>query len=196
MRSNLHFVFGTVLLLMSCGGGKNPEFVPAPPPPRPAPPPPKPAQPLRRPVLKRAPPPKPAPPADVMDAVSTEDRIYYDDAAAFTDSTRLTISDAQSWEEVWRKATQAQATTPALPEVDFNQYMLLLVAAGRLKPGDEIHVDSIGLNTGRPIAVVRTVVQCSPFPGNAYPLEIVRLPRSDSTIAFIERRPQSEDCEE
>jgi hypothetical protein len=131
-----------------------------------------------------------------MGAVSAEDRIYYDDAAVFTDSTRLLISDSTRWEEIWRQATQAQATTPALPEVDFNRYMLLLVGAGRLKPGDEIHVDSVGLKGGRPVAVVRTTVACGPFPGSAYPLEIVRLQRSDSMIAFVERRERSGDCVE
>jgi hypothetical protein len=145
-------------------------------------------------VRKPAPPPKPVPPADEMKPVPADDRIYYDDATAFRDSVRLTISDQDSWKSTWLRATQAQATPPALPEIDFQRYMLLLVSAGRLKPGDEIHVDSVGLQHGRPVAVVRTTVDCRPFPGDAYPLEIIRMKRTDSTVNFIERRGKTEDC--
>jgi hypothetical protein len=145
-------------------------------------------------VRKPAPPPKPIPPADEMKPVPADDRIYYDDATAFRDSVRLTINDQDSWKSTWLRATQAQATPPALPEIDFQRYMLLLVSAGRLKPGDEIHVDSVGLQHGRPVAVVRTTVDCRPFPGDAYPLEIIRMKRTDSTVNFIERRGKTEDC--
>jgi hypothetical protein len=129
-----------------------------------------------------------------MQAVSPDDRIYYDDAATYSDSVRLTIKDSDSWKQAWLKATQAQATSPALPDIDFKQSMVLLVSAGRLNSGDEIHVDSVGLQSGRPVAVVRTTVQCKPFPGDAYPLEIVRMPRSDSAVTFLERRTKTEEC--
>lgn len=129
-----------------------------------------------------------------MRPVDADDRIYYDDATAFTDSVRMTISDPETWGRIWLKATQAQATPPALPEIDFKRNMLLLVSAGRLKPGDEIHVDSVGLQHGRPVAVISTTVDCRPFPGTAFPLEIVRIRRSDSTITFIERRAKTADC--
>ena len=196
MRNHRLALLCGLLLLGSCGGNK-PEFVPAPPPPRPAPPPPPPPPPPPRvaPVARKpAPPPKPVPPPDEMRPVSSDDRIYYDDATAFRDSVRLTISDPENWRSTWLRATQAQATPPALPDIDFQRYMLLLVSAGGLKPGDEIHVDSVGLQRGRPVAVVRTTVDCRPFPGNAYPLEIVRMPRSDSSITFLERRGKTEDC--
>jgi hypothetical protein len=197
MRTSNLVLLWTVLWTASCGGHKT-EFVPAPPPPRPAPPPPppppKPAPAPAKVVRKPAPPPKPVPPPDEMRAVEGDDRVYYDDATAFRDSVRLTITDQDSWKSTWLRATQAQATAPALPEVDFQKYMLLLVSAGRLKPGDEIHVDSVGLQHGRPVAVVRTTVDCKPFPGDAYPLEIVRMKRSDSTVTFIELRGKTEDC--
>jgi hypothetical protein len=129
-----------------------------------------------------------------MRSLPAENRVYYDDAAAFTDSVRLTISDGESWNRIWRQATRAQATSPSLPDIDFKRDMLLLVSAGRLKPGDEIHVDSVGVQRGRPVAVVRTTVGCQSFPGEAYPLEIVRVPRSDSTMTFLERRAKAGDC--
>ena len=137
---------------------------------------------------------KPAPPPDEMRPVEADDRIYYDDATAFRDSARLTITDPETWRSAWLRATQAQATPPALPTVDFQRHMLVLVSAGSLKPGDEIHVDSVGLQRGRPVVVVRTTIECQPFPGTAYPLEIVRMRRSDSVVTFLERRSKTEDC--
>lgn len=194
MRSYLFLLLGGMTLLSSCGGSK-PALTPAPPPPRPAPPPPKPAAQRKPPPSpKPAPPPKPVPPPDEMHPVDADDRIYYDDATAFTDSVRLTVRDPAAWNQVWLRATQAQATPPALPSIDFEKHMLLLVSAGRLGPGDEIHVDSVGLKSGSPVAVVRTTVQCQPFPGTAHPLEIVRVGRSDSTVTFVESSAKSGDC--
>jgi hypothetical protein len=197
MRKDLLLLYcGIVLLLPACGGGNKPEFVPAPPPPRPQPPPP-PPPPAPRPapvVRKPAPPPKPTPPPDEMRAVEADDRIYYDDVTAIRDSVRLTISDPDTWKKTWLGATEAQVTPPPLPEVDFQRYMLILVSAGSSKPGDEIHVDSVGLQSGRPVAVVRTTVACQPFPGTVYPLEIIRMRRSDSAVTFLERRSKTEDC--
>jgi hypothetical protein len=198
MRSYFYLLLGG-MMLWSCGGGSKPALTPAPPPPRPAPPPPPPPPPKpapqRKPApQKPAPPPKPVPPPDEMHPVDADDRIYYDDATAFTDSVRLIIKDPAAWNQVWIRATQAQATPPALPAIDFGRHMLLLVSAGPLRPGDEIHVDSVGLKSGSPVAVVRTTVQCQQFPGTAYPLEIVRLGRSDSTVTFVESRAKSGDC--
>lgn len=126
--------------------------------------------------------------------MEADDRIYYDDATAFTDSVRLTVRDAETWNKVWLQATQEQATPPALPAIDFQRQMLLLVSAGRMRQGDEIRVDSVGLQSGRPMAVVRTTVECQPFPGATYPTEIVRVQRSDSTVTFVEVRSKSGDC--
>ena len=193
MRTHRVILVSGILLLASCGGHK-PEFVPAPPPPRPAPPPPPKPAPAATRIRKPAPPPKPAPPADEMRPVATDDRVYYDDATAFRDSIRLIIRDPDTWKTTWLRATQAQATSPELPQIDFQRDMLLLVSTGRLNSGDEIHVDSVGLQHGRPVAVVRTTVECRPFPGDAYPLEIVKLRRSDSALTFLERRGKTEDC--
>jgi hypothetical protein len=154
----------------------------------------------RKPVVVAAPaapappPAPPPPPADDMQALDATARIYYDDAAAFTDSVRLTIRDVDTWRAVWSQATQAQATAPPLPAIDFSRQMVLLVSSGRMKPGDEIHVDSIGKRKGRFFAIVRTTVACQPFPSSAYPLEIVRVRRTEGSVVFVERRGKAEDC--
>ena len=59
---------------------------------------------------------------------------------------------------------------------------------------DQIHVDSAGVRRDFFVAVVRTIVQCRPFPADAYPLEIVRVTRSDKTATFVERRERAANC--
>jgi len=148
-----------------------------------------------KPVAQPAPAPVPATrPAEVMEPIGEDARIYYDDATAFTDSLRMIIQDADTWQSVWARATRRQATAPPLPAVDFERQTLLLVSAGRMRTGDEIHVDSIGTRGGRRLAVVRTIVQCQTVPAPAYPLEIVRVPRAAGAITFIDRRVKSQDC--
>jgi hypothetical protein len=120
--------------------------------------------------------------------------VYYDDETGFTDSLRLTIRDEETFRGVWAQATQRQATAPALPQIDFQSQMVLLVSAGRMRAGDQIHVDSIGRYEGRLVAIVRTTVECQQFPAVAHPVEIVRVRRSESQVMFIERRAKSGDC--
>jgi hypothetical protein len=138
----------------------------------------------------------PPPPAENMMPLEPDARIYYDDAAvAFTDSARLTIRDAETWRNIWSRATAGQASAPELPAVDFNRHMVLLVAAGRLRSGDQIHVDSVGTKKGTTVAVVRTTMECQEFPAAAYPFEIVRVKRSEHPVLFVERVGKPEGCE-
>jgi hypothetical protein len=148
-----------------------------------------------KPVAQPVPAPSPASrPAEEMEAIGDDARIYYDDATAFTDSLRMIIQDVDTWQSVWARATRRQATAPPLPAVDFQRQTLLLVSAGRMRTGDEIHVDSIGTRGGQRVAVVRTIVQCQTVPAPAYPLEIVRVARAAGALTFVERRVKSQDC--
>ena len=83
-------------------------------------------------------PPAPAPvavsapaPVEQWEAVSPDARLYYDDVNAFTDSTRLTVQDPDTWQDIWRRATRRQASTPPLPDVDFQRQMVLVVPPAR-----------------------------------------------------------------
>ena len=141
-----------------------------------------------------APPPAPPPPVEQWAPVSADARLYYDDVDAFPDSTRLTVTDQDTWQDVWKRATRRQASTPATPVVDFNRQMVLVVAAGRMKTGDEIHVDSVGTLEGRVRAAVTTRAQCGSIPTAAYPFEIVRVPRSSTAVVYLEHRAKGEGC--
>ncbi len=128
-------------------------------------------------------------------AVEPDARLYYDDVASFPDSIRSVIRDAETWANIWAQATRGQASAPPLPVVDFSRSIVLLVGAGRMRTGDQIHVDSVGTRNGRLVAVVRTSVDCQSIPTEAHPFEIVRVKRSDRAVVFVERRAKAPDCE-
>ncbi len=134
-------------------------------------------------------------PADRVSPVLSSERVYYDDGPAFRDSVRLIVRDPETWRSLWAQATSTQPSPPALPDVDFDRDMMLVVGAGRMKPGDQIRVDSAGTRGQFFVAVVRTIVECRPFAAAGYPLEIVRVKRSDKPVNWVERRDRAAHCQ-
>ena len=126
--------------------------------------------------------------------VLSESRVFYDDGPTFRDSVRMIVRDQAAWQSQWRRATSLQVTPPPLPAMNFDREMAVLVAAGRMSPGDQIHVDSAGLQGDYFVVWVRTIVQCRRFSGDVYPLEIVRVAQSDKPPHFIERRERGASC--
>ena len=124
--------------------------------------------------------------------VEEADRLYSDDAAQ-VDWMREVITDSRNFTRLWDQATSAQDTPPAPPEIDFARHMVLMVSDGLRRSGDRIRIDSVGFrlvpdgNDGQRevmYAVVRLTVDCSPFPGDSYPLEIVRVQRADTDVEW------------
>jgi hypothetical protein len=130
-----------------------------------------------------------------LEPVPSAARVYYDDAPAFRDSVRLVVRDPDAWREVWLQATSTQTSVLPLPDVDFGRDMILVVGAGRLSPGDQIRVDSVGVRQGSFVVVIRTILECRPFPAAAYPLEIVRVRRNDKSVEFVSRRERAAHCQ-
>lgn len=133
-------------------------------------------------------------PVPSLAPVTASTRLYSDDGPAFTDSIRMAIRDMATWQQVWTQATSTQGEPPPLPQVDFSREMVLLAAAGQMHPGDQIRVDSAGVRAGVFVAMVRIITACRPFPAAAYPLDVVRVARSDLEVTWSERREQAPDC--
>jgi hypothetical protein len=152
--------------------------------------------PVAAPTPAQAPPAPAPPPADFMDPVEESARLYYDDAAVFTDSLRVTVRDQASLETLWSRAASRQGSSLEMPTIDWERDMVVLVSAGALHAGDQIRVDSVGTRHGRTVTVVAvgTTIQCSPFPATSYPFEIVRVRRSEEPVVFLEHRAESGDC--
>lgn len=122
-------------------------------------------------------------------------RLYYDDAPAFPDSTRRIIQDPAVWQDVWSQATSAQPAPPQRPAVDFERQLVVLVAAGRMRTGDVLRVDSAGIRDGFLRVFVRTIRECQDFPAAAYPFEIVRIPAADAPVDWVESRETAAHCQ-
>jgi hypothetical protein len=133
--------------------------------------------------------------------LAPEGHLYTDNAGGIRDSLRTVVRDESALRLFWQQATAGQSTPPPLPTVDFARDMVLVVAAGRMSPEDEIRVDSVlvGRETdanGRrePVmsALVRTVEGCGRFTAPAYPVQIVRVRRFEGRVRFVERRDKAE----
>lgn len=143
------------------------------------------------------PPPRVLPSRNV-EPIPDRNRLFSDDKTP-VDSTRVLITDQQTLELWWSRATaEAAEPRPSVPtDIDFESQSVLLVAAGPSDNGDRIRVDSLGFEV-RPtagggqtevwFAVVHTVEECDPFPGTTYPLEIVRVGTDLESVTWQERR--------
>lgn len=145
----------------------------------------------------------PATPTPSFNPVTTAERLYYDNGGGIQEEMRLVVRDAATLADVWQRVTSRQVEPPPAPQVDFTREMLLVVAAGRMTPEDEIRVDSVGIRsettaTGRTERVMAVIVRiregCRRFNADAYPLEVVRVRRFDGPVNFVERREQAADC--
>ena len=136
-------------------------------------------------------------PYERVSPLDDADRLYRDDAAVLPDTIRWVVKDQDSLREIWTQATQEMDDPPDLPDIDFDRHMVVVVGAGRCHPGDQIQVESWGRERvydpddltrmiERTFVVVRTTVEPDPFPGESYPIEIVRIPRTDLAFRFKE----------
>lgn len=145
-------------------------------------------------------PPPAAPPAAPVAATAL---LYYDNSGGVQDSLREVVRDAQALQRLWTRATSRQPSPPALPDIDFQRQMVLVVANGRMTPEDAIRVDSVGVHEEVSAGgqrervmqvIVRTVRGCGGFTADAYPLAIVRVERFTGPIRWTERRERAEGC--
>jgi hypothetical protein len=135
---------------------------------------------------------QPPPPTPIAPPVP----IYYDTGGGIRDSMRVVITDQATYAQRWQQATSAQPSPPPAPAIDFNREMVILVAAGRKTPEDQIHVDSLftrrellpsGQREETLIIAVRTVIGCGRVRTEAYPVEIVRARSFEGPIRWDER---------
>lgn len=149
--------------------------------------------------------PPPAPPGPApLAPLDAADRLYSDNGEGITDSVRIVVRDAATLRDVWTRATRHQASPAPAPAVDFEEHMVLVVGAGRMTPQDRIRVDSVGIREvpdalGNPrrtfLVMVRTIQGCQQLDLDAYPVEIVRVPRFDGPVRFSGRLERDPNCQ-
>ncbi len=122
------------------------------------------------------------------------DVLYRDDTAEIP-RTREVIRDSISFSRFWAQATAALEDPPPVPVLDFSADMVVFVGAGPSDRGDRIQVERMGFDRAadrsdpdREIEViyfvVRTTEEPNPFPGVSYPIEMVRVDRSDLQVRW------------
>ena len=147
---------------------------------------------------KSSAPPLVAPAAELQVAVRAVEPsaiLLSDNSRAFADSARRVIRDTVEWKQIWTQATRLQPTPPARPVIDFSKEVVILAAAGQLRPGDAIHVDSMGYSRKLAVIVIRTTTGCQNIPATVYPFELAKVPRFDGDPAFREQKAKAPDCQ-
>ena len=112
--------------------------------------------------------------------------------------SRLVIRNRDEFNELWKQLTGPSSYKPPLPEVDFSREMIVVAAMGQ-KPsgGYEIIIDSACEVDNHIEVLVRSVdskcgLQTAVLTA---PVDIVRLPRTESPVVFRETEVSS-DCNE
>lgn len=145
---------------------------------------------------KKAELPKPAPSLTVtMRAVDDDAFLLADNANVFADSLRKVIRDSIEFKTVWERAVSRSSNKPPRPVVDFTKEMVVLAAAGRMKPGDIIHIDSVGNKGALTVIVIRTTQACQAMATSAFPFEMARIPRNNGDDTFREHVMKAPECQ-
>jgi hypothetical protein len=136
--------------------------------------------------------------------VADADRLYYDTTGGIADSVRIVLRTSEEFAQVWQEATSRQENPPAPPTLDFTRRMAIVAGAGRMTPEDQIRVDSVGIRTVTDaegeseevlVVIVRTLRGCGRFALEAFPLEIVSVPRHEGDVRFLDRSEQDPNCD-
>jgi hypothetical protein len=120
--------------------------------------------------------------------------IYRDDSGGLRDSAQYVVRDEAAWVELWTQITETQLNPPERPAVDFATNMVLALAAGRMRAGDQIRVDSVGVRNNIYIAFASVVEACEALDVEVYPLEIVRVAKSEHQVQFQMSRRRATGC--
>lgn len=128
----------------------------------------------------------------ILGARDSAAHVYRSDRSGYADATRLVIRDAEEWRRAWALLAAGRADTASPPRVDFRREIVILAAFGaRPSAGHIVAIDTVRRAGVALEAVVRTVT-----PGdscmNAFmlvqPVDVVRVPRSDRPVFFVERQ--------
>jgi hypothetical protein len=118
--------------------------------------------------------------------------VYRGDRSGFADAARLVVRDADSWRRVWAVLALGRADTLTPPPVDFRREILILAAYGaRPTSGHHVAIDTVRRGGFAVEAVVRSVEpgeRCESALEIVQPVDVVRVPRTERPVAFVERR--------
>lgn len=115
---------------------------------------------------------------------------YYRHSSGYPDSARLVIKTADEWARVWNRIVSNHGPKPPVPEIDFAKEMVLVAAMGtRATGGFSIEIEAVDRDSSSITASVRKRSPgntCGTTAALTAPVAIVRIPRSDKPVRFVE----------
>jgi hypothetical protein len=110
---------------------------------------------------------------------------------------RLTIRDDSSWRSFWTalRASPFRPEPERVPPVDFAREMLVVAVHGEANAGAGIAIPAVVLRHDTLVAVVVSITGIYPpcrTDGAVRPVAIVRVPRSERPLIFVERTEERE----
>jgi hypothetical protein len=127
------------------------------------------------------------------------DHLYRNAKSQLPGSVRLAILDTADWSAIWTRIVGTSSIAP-VPAVDFSREMLLVVGMGE-QPclGYNINVDTVYRDQEKRIYAVvrerRRGARCGCLAEVISPVDIIRVPRTERPVSFLER-VETNTCEE
>ena len=110
--------------------------------------------------------------------------------SGFDERARLVIRDRETWTRVWLRATTTASSRP-LPQVDFEQHMIIFAAMGLKRSGGyAIRIEQLYQRGNDVYAVVREIAPgrtCSVTDMLTAPVTAALVPRTSGRVYFVER---------
>lgn len=119
------------------------------------------------------------------------DQIYYSDESRLTESAERVVRTSEDWWRTWGQITGAVSDPPT---VDFRSTMLLVVNAGRLKPGDRIQIDRLERRGEEMVVHYRIIEDCGTLLSDVFPVQVVRAARQNRPVRFEVQRMKAPHC--
>ncbi|MDX1392803.1 MAG: hypothetical protein R3195_00360 [Gemmatimonadota bacterium] len=134
------------------------------------------------------------PAATELAPVAEHSLIYQHDGGGIRDLRRTVVRDRAGLARAWSEATSHQgANAPSMPAVDFEQEMVVVVAAGPRKIGSRISVERVGIRSlpdeegdmrDVMLVCVVTTASAADIETEVYPVSIVRVTRFDGPVQW------------
>jgi protease stability complex PrcB-like protein len=111
--------------------------------------------------------------------------------------TQFVIRDDSGWQQAWTEIWRGQTPVPALPAIDFDRDMVIVVALGE-KPtgGYSIFIDSVTETTTGLTVQLRTVspgATCAVTLAVSQPVDVARVSQRAGPITYSQRA-ETQDC--
>ena len=114
----------------------------------------------------------------------------YRHSSALEDSARYVVRNRDEWIALWSRITANHGPKRPAPDIDFEKEMLLVAAMGtRATGGYTIEIEAVDLDSSAITASVRgrsPGKSCGTIAALTAPVDIVRIPRSDLPVRFVE----------